>query len=275
MALRPLTKTQLAALCSHIALGGQLGEGGNARVFAGESKTYGSVAVKFMLNDNTKRYSRFRDEVTVVTTRLNGSSRVVPILENYLPPKLDDDTVPWYVMPRATRLMSHLQDKSWRDRVQAMLDLAQGLAELHERQVAHRDIKPDNLFELDGALRFADFGIAAFPERSGVTDLNEPMGPAHYIAPEMFSSPTTADPRKGDIYSFAKTVWVVLTEQRFPFPGQYAPTGRVALTSHLTQKRFVTEPLDTLLEASTNHEPHLRPSAEEFARRLQLVDCNN
>ena len=123
MALLSVKKSQLSLLCPQITLGEQLGEGGNARVFAGESKAHGPVAVKFMLNDNTKRYSRFRDEVTVVTTRLNGSSRVVPIIESYLPPKLGDGTIPWYVMPRATRLMSHVHGKSWRGRLQAMLDL--------------------------------------------------------------------------------------------------------------------------------------------------------
>jgi hypothetical protein len=65
MTLIPTGKPALAAACRDVQLGDLLGEGGNARVFAGFSLAHGDVAVKFMLNDNRKRYARFRDEVLV------------------------------------------------------------------------------------------------------------------------------------------------------------------------------------------------------------------
>lgn len=85
MALRAARKKALQAACPSVELGKELGAGGNARVYAGSSAVHGAVAVKFMLNDNTKRYDRFRDEVLVVTTRLKGSAHVLPILEHALP----------------------------------------------------------------------------------------------------------------------------------------------------------------------------------------------
>jgi serine/threonine-protein kinase len=270
MTLKNVKKIELKASCPEIALGDVLGEGGNARVFAGTHKDYGAVAVKFMLNDNMKRYSRFRDEVLVVTNRLKGSPHVLPILEWKLPESVEKE-VPWYAMPAAMKLTTALKSRPWQDRLPALIELADALTELHACSVAHRDIKPENLFMLDETYRFGDFGIAAFPESSGVTSSNEPMGPWSYIAPEMLASPTTSDPYKGDVYSFAKTVWAVLTDMRVAFGGQYNASGMEGLSSHGNVVDFVTEPLDSLLEDSTDSNPAARPSASEFAARLRDV----
>lgn len=269
MALRCIKKKTLVAACPSVNLGDVLGEGGNARVFKGKSATHGSVAVKFLLNDNTKRYSRFRDEVLVVTTHLRGSEYVLPILEYHLPESIVDSEVPWYVMPSARRLTDSLESQPWIGRIQALCNLAEGLAKIHSAGVAHRDIKPENLFELDGTFRFGDFGIAAFPDSSGVTSTNEPMGPWGYMAPEMLSSPTTADPYKADVYSFAKTIWAILSDQKIPFGGHYTPDSAIGLSAFEGSNDIVVEPLDSLLEASTRILPQERPSAQEFALKLR------
>ena len=270
MALRTIKKKDLAAACPAVVLGSGLGEGGNARVFAATSEAYGSVAVKFLLNDNTKRYHRFRDEVLVVRGRLKGSQRVLPILEYHLP-EVPEGDVPWYVMPRAKRLTDCVAGRSWQDRLPVLIELAEALMELHANSVAHRDIKPENLFELDGTYRFGDFGIAAFPESAGVTSTNEPMGPWGYMAPEMLSNPTTADAYKADVYSLAKTVWATLTEARIPFAGRYSASSNEGLASYKAGATFVSEPLDSLLELCTDSNPVHRPTAEEFAARLREV----
>lgn len=269
MALRSVKKKVLAAACPSIKLQTELGSGGNARVFAATSVTHGSVAVKFLLNENTKRYHRFRDEVLVVTTRLLGSRRVIPIFQHHLPDPLRTDDYPWYVMPSARRLRDSLMGRPWKSRLQALIELADGLSELHALEVAHRDIKPDNLFELDGSYRFGDFGIAAFPENAGVTSVNEPMGPAGYMAPEMLKTPTTADPYMADVYSLAKTVWAVLSEERFAFGGHYDASTAVGLSNYIGAKDLVIEPVDTLLEDSTRVTPAERPTAKEFSTRLK------
>lgn len=271
MALISIDKAALAAACPNVQLGAVLGEGGNARVFAGTSLTHGNVAVKFMLNDNRKRYTRFRDEVLVVTTSLKDSPRVIPILEHHLPQVITPTVIPWYVMPSAEKLSKCLKNKSWTEKIEVLAELADGLVELHAKKVAHRDIKPENLFKLDGTFRYGDFGIAWFPENAGVTSVNEPMGPFGYMAPEMLTRPADADPFKADVFSLAKTVWTVLTEERYPFAGQYAAETSMGLATSPAAKIFVTEPLDSLLEQSTRLDPVERPTAEQFAETLRKV----
>lgn len=270
MGFRSVTKRELQRECPNVVFGKEsLGEGGNGRVLSGVSSDYGPVAVKFLLNIDSKRYTRFKDEVLVVTGRLERSPRVVPILEHSLPDVVGATEFPWYVMPRASTLRDALKGQDWGFRLEALLELAEGLAELHAQDVAHRDIKPENLFLLEGTYRFGDFGIAAFPERSGITEDDEPMGPAGYMAPEMMRNASDADARLADVYSFAKTVWAILANQKVVFGGPYDPNGFDGLTHHLESKDFVVEPLDTLLERSTNTAPSARPTAREFADALR------
>ncbi len=84
--------------------------------------------------------------------------------------------------------------------------MAQGLAFLHERNVLHLDIKPDNLYfgEKD-MLRIGDFGLAY---KAGEWDDWE-EGDGNYLAPELLSSarPTTA----ADIYSLGATLYECAT----------------------------------------------------------------
>lgn len=272
MGIRSAKKSQLAAACPGITLGEELGAGGNARVYAGISETYGPVAIKFMLNDDTKRYGRFRDEVLVVTTTLLGSKHVMPIIEHHVPvPPLEASAFPWYSMPVARRFSLSMAGKSWSEKLTALAQLADGLVSIHTLNVAHRDIKPDNLFELDESYRFGDFGIASFPNKSGLTRCNEPMGPWAFMSPEMLSEATAADPFKADVYAFAKTVWCVLTERKVPFIGNYVADSADGLVNFRDSARFTVEPLDTLLEASTRVTADQRPTAQQFSDALRLV----
>lgn len=269
MALMPKKKEELQQVSFDVKLDEQIGAGGNGVVYSGNHISLGPVAVKFMLNDDTKRYGRFCDEVRVVTGRLQGAPRVLPILEAHLAdPAIN---VPYYIMPLARPVKKELAGTAWDARLLALAELAEGLAEIHKSLVAHRDIKPENLFFFSGTYRYGDFGIASFPEKLGLTEKNEPMGPWAYMASEMLSNPKTADPYKADIYSLAKTVWAILTEEKVPFSGQYNAAGRESLCTRLQAKGFVTEPLESLLSDSTVSRPSARPTALEFAARLRDV----
>ncbi|USX27260.1 protein kinase [Oxalobacteraceae bacterium OTU3CINTB1] len=269
MALISKTRAELAKVSVGVELGEQLGVGGNGVVYAGVHPTLGEVAVKFLLNDNKKRYGRFCDEVKVVTERLKNSPRVLPILEFVLTnPSFE---VPYYVMPTARPVSKVLAGASLDAKLLAFAELAEALTEIHRQEVAHRDIKPENLFFFEGTYRFGDFGIASFPEKLALTEKNEPMGPWAFMANEMLTSPKTADPFKADVYSLAKTVWSLITEEKIPFSGQYSAVGREGLTSVGSVQGAVVEPLESLLSDCTNSKPSLRPTAAEFSARIRDV----
>jgi protein tyrosine kinase len=172
------------------------------------------------------------------------------------------------VMPVATPLLKQLGTDPQADAVvTAIRDVARTLAALADRGIGHRDLKPDNLFYLDGEWCVGDFGLVKYPEKDPVTRAGRRLGPIDYMAPEMRADADTADPQPADVYSLAKTLWVLLTRQSLPLPGTHRlDDAAYALGTYLRHRRL-TE-LDVLMEASTRHEPTDRPSMREFADQL-------
>ncbi len=70
--------------------------------------------------------------------------------------------------------------RSWRDRLDAYLEVARGLGAIHAAGITHRDIKPSNiLLGHDGRVKIADFGLAVKAGRDAT-----PGGTPAYMAPE-------------------------------------------------------------------------------------------
>jgi serine/threonine protein kinase len=134
--------------------------------------------------------------------------------------------------------------------------------------VAHRDIKPGNLYELDGEWLVGDFGLIAVPDPEELTRTGKALGPAHYTAYEMILDAARADPFPADVYSFGKTLWVLATGQTFP-PEGHQPAG----TRQHSIADFRTHPhaavLDQLVDRTTRLHPEERPSMTEVAADLR------
>ena len=103
--------------------------------------------------------------------------------------------------------------------VTAIGRIAETLASLAAGGVAHRDIKPDNLFQLKGEWVIGDFGLVKYPEQQLVTRQGRPLGPYYFMAPEMRRDADTADGELADVYSLAKTLWALAAGRPDPPPG--------------------------------------------------------
>ena len=104
---------------------------------------------------------------------------VLPVIEAYLPDNPSRQDRPWLAMPIATPISVALADASLDDVVRAVAVLASTLTRLaEEHQVGHRDIKPGNLYELDGGFLVGDFGLIDVPDLDELTRSGKPLGPA-------------------------------------------------------------------------------------------------
>lgn len=92
-------------------------------------------------------------------------------------------------------------------------EIAKGIAQLHDRGIAHRDLKPGNIFFDEGFVKIGDYGLsklATSPDSQHST-----VGTIHYMAPEVGTGNYS---KSVDIYSLGIVLFEMLTG-RVPFTG--------------------------------------------------------
>ena len=213
-------------------------------------------------------YQRFRNEIEALR-KIGHHDLVVPLLDSHLPNAPSKTNPAWLAMPIARPLAKSLAQSDLRDVVKAVAEIAQTLAHLQENfQIHHRDIKPSNLYLLDGRAAISDFGLVDLPDSSELTGAGRPLGPLHFLAYEMLSDPTHAEPGPADVYSLAKTLWVLATDLRWPPQGeQHASNGAISIGNY--RPHALARHLDELIERCTRHDPGLRPSMQQVAEDLE------
>ena len=251
-------------------LGEPLGRGGNAAVFnATRDGDDAPVALKLINTTKVERepYQRFVREIGFLRKHQDVAG-LLRLIDAYLPDEPSKTDQPWLAMPVATPISEALHGRPLADVVQAVAAIADTLCRLQrDHNIAHRDIKPGNLYELDGSWLIGDFGLVALPDADGLTAQGRPLGPAHYMAYEMIRDPSTADAHAADVYSLGKTLWVLATDQRFPPEGHQPATTRGFGVGDFRPHAHATA-LDQEIDLMTRLHPDERPTKEQVARDL-------
>lgn len=174
----------------------------------------------------------------------------------------------WMVTEMAQRLSEHLgPEPDLGPVVSAFADVADTLVEAEIAGVAHRDIKPDNLFFARGLAVVGDFGLATGHEYAGLTAHGDRVGPSNFCAPEALEAAEGTDWFAADIYACAKSLWVVIAGTKYPPQGPLQVRRRESdLSVHGGR---ASEHLARLLEICTEDQPRNRPAITEVRDELR------
>ena len=153
----------------------------------------------------------------------------------------------------------------------AVLD---GLAAAHDRQVLHRDLKPDNVLLASawqylgpGAVKLSDFGIAEIVADG--TRSTELVGTPEYMAPEQLV--TGAADLPADVYGAGVLVYELLAG-RTPFagPGSAAAVAQRHVTSEVPRLPL-PDPVWDAIAGMLAKDPVRRPTARVAAASLRRL----
>ena len=147
------------------------------------------------------------------------------------------------------------------------IEACAGLDYAHRRGLIHRDIKPANLlFDADGRLRIADFGLArALAEAAWTEPDGAILGTARYAAPEQVEGWVLDG--KADVYGLALVLYEGVTGES-PFIGDTTVATLMARLGALLPEHEALGPLGEVLMWAAAPDPAERYDAAQFGARL-------
>jgi Tol biopolymer transport system component/predicted Ser/Thr protein kinase len=204
----------------------QIGEGGMGVVYkAHDTRLNRPVAVKFLSNELADADARRRFQMEAQTASSLNHPHIVTVYDageyegrQYL--------ITEFIDGGTLKHWARNEKRTWRQVVDLLAGVADGLAAAHEAGILHRDIKPDNiLITKGGSAKLADFGLAKLA--GGQVDLTQaltrgPTQPGMIIGTIPYMSPEQASGEKldsrSDIFSFGAVLYEML-QGRKPFEG--------------------------------------------------------
>lgn len=174
---------------------------------------------------------------------------------------------PFYVMEYAEYdLKSYLEEENEEydeaSRVELCLQIAQGIKELNDLEYYHRDIKPDNIFMINGTWKVGDLGLIQMRNKPSLDNKGELVGPRGWLSPEAMNKYLSENvegknfdcniDHQSDLFQLAKVFWYILQGN--------APIGCVKESDFLLRNSS----LYSLIKQMLNHSKKRRPASVDI-----------
>lgn len=250
----------------------ELASGGMGTVFlARDVKLAKRVAVKLLRPElaTARAAERFRREAQVLAQL--SHPHVVPVHDAD-----ERDGLAFYVM-------DYLEGQTLADRLargplpphdalKLGRDLLDALEAAHRLGVVHRDVKPGNVFLVEGRAVLADFGIARAPHDGGTTTGGGQQGTVGYMPPEQAFG-WAISPRT-DLYAAAMVIYEAYTGRRWSamLPDQKPDwSGVPRRVMPVLRRALAWDPADRWPDARTFRRALWRTRTRKYRRRTLLL----
>lgn len=241
-------------------------QGGNSYILRVKSNQDCLCAVKLFKHDlEGERFNRFFDEIAIVEA-LNGLQGCVPCLDHG-----DLAGRPFYIMPfyeKGTFRTKYLAGAqiSIENKLKDFLAVLKVVEKVHDRGLAIRDIKPQNILIDDAGLPvISDFGLSMWVDQSDDdrhTPAERSVGSRGYRPPEWQLRYPDPNHKPGDIWSLGRTFWAMISG-RNP-PDNYETLGGAETHLSLYIDKSFANIVQSIVTACTHQEPIQRPSIAEL-----------
>jgi serine/threonine protein kinase len=204
----------MSSTIGRFEVGSQLGQGGSARVYRAHDPVVGrSVAIKIIRgNADQEVVELFQAEIR--TTAKLSHKNIVTLYESGV-----ENGLLYMVMELVEG--QPLQDALNKDltlslyeKVNVMMQVAEGIQYAHQKKVVHGDLKPGNIMLVPGGgVKIIDFGVAhpatqsiVFAPRSGL------VGTIPYMAPEQLEGAAVGKATvQTDVFAYGVMFYELLT----------------------------------------------------------------
>ena len=262
-------------ILSRYVLSRHLASGGMADIYEAQDIIYNRpVALKFLKLkslDNDDEVEQFKNEA-----RFTAMFSHPHIMKIYNVGEYNGQPFVSYELLKGKTLKEVIDNRgklSPDEAIDYMLQLLDAINNMHEKEVLHNDIKPDNIFLLsDGNIKLFDLGIAThtfehFPK--------EIFGSLNYVAPEVLQNKKYSV--QSDIYSLGIILFEFLTG-RVPFLGE---SQKEIMESHINEeipslRKYIYLPngddFDFVIAKACNRVvPNRYKSVKEFASDINKI----
>ena len=184
---------------------GPISSGAMGAVYrAADEAEGGEVAIKRLMD--LRHAARFEIEARLLAQLRHP--RIVRVIDYFL-----DDTGQYLVMElvEGTDLGGMLKQHGRpglpvENAIDYVRQTAEALQYVHEQQIVHRDVKPQNLILGESGITLVDFGVARAldDEDQGTVGIGTPR----FMAPEVFAGGTVSP--RSDVFGLAATAWALM-----------------------------------------------------------------
>jgi serine/threonine protein kinase len=142
--------------------------------------------------------------------------------------------------------------------IELVREACEALQYVHDQQIVHRDVKPQNLILSETGVVLVDFGIARLMDDSQESQGTVGIGTPRFMAPEVFAGGRVS--ARTDVFGIAATLWTLIAGR----PPVYADPTKLSTIVH-----DVTPELERTLAAGLEMIPERRvASVAAFAMAL-------
>ncbi|MFM7471722.1 MAG: serine/threonine-protein kinase, partial [Nodosilinea sp.] len=185
-----------------------------------------TIAMKIILRDRYSVIERLKKEFRALSNLPDHPNLVKVFYPDYLPNE-GPPFIAFAYVEGGIDVKDMVKDRlfSPEDGLRLALDIATGLAHLHQHGVYHCDIKPSNLLWTDEGAKIIDFNVAVLADKIDSTG----GGSWRYLPPDLDldQPPQAADLVDRDLYALGITLYEAITGH-YPWETSQPPAGRPA-----------------------------------------------